>query len=143
MASNFLIALEATAEELLAAAGIEDGRDLLAPLVLRSAANWAQHGSTALTGPIARGDEDTVRRHLEAIEEIAPELADSYRAMAARSASDRSDRGAAMRIIHDLGRSSATSWRGAARGPDDRPGADDGLPARWTHLAAGGSPSRL
>ena len=35
IASNFLIALEASAEELLAAAGIEDGRELLAPLVLR------------------------------------------------------------------------------------------------------------
>ena len=85
MASNFLIALEATAVELLEAAGIEDGRDLLTPLVLRSAANWAEHGSDALTGPIARGDEETVRRHLEAIEEIAPELADSYRAMAERT----------------------------------------------------------
>ena len=85
MASNFLIALEATAEDLMAAAGIDDARSLLAPLVLRSAANWAEHGSDALTGPIARGDEETVRRHLEAIEAIAPELADSYRAMAART----------------------------------------------------------
>ncbi len=87
MASNFLIALEASAEHLLDAAGIEDGRDLLAPLVLRSAANWAEHGSGALTGPIARGDEETVRRHLEAIAETAPELADSYRAMAERTRS--------------------------------------------------------
>ena len=85
MASNFLIALEASAEELLEAAGIEDARGLLAPLVLRSAANWAEHGSGALTGPIARGDEETVRRHLEAIEEVAPGLADLYRAMAERT----------------------------------------------------------
>jgi len=85
MASNFLIALEATAEQLLAAAGIEDGRELLSPLVLRSAANWAEHGSDALTGPIARGDEETVRRHLEAIEDVAPELADAYRALAERT----------------------------------------------------------
>jgi predicted short-subunit dehydrogenase-like oxidoreductase (DUF2520 family) len=87
MASNFLIALEASAERLLEGAGIEDGRELLAPLVLRSAANWAEHGSGALTGPIARGDEETVHRHLEAIGEIAPELADSYRAMAERTRS--------------------------------------------------------
>jgi predicted short-subunit dehydrogenase-like oxidoreductase (DUF2520 family) len=87
MASNFLIALEVSAEELLSAAGVEDGRELLAPLVLRTAANWAESGSTALTGPIARGDEETVRRHLEAIEDLAPELADTYRALAERTRS--------------------------------------------------------
>ena len=85
IASNFLIALETSAEDLLRAAGIEDGRQLLAPLVLRTAANWAEHGSGALTGPIARGDEATVQRQLEAIEEIAPELADAYRALAERT----------------------------------------------------------
>ena len=87
MASNFLIALEVSAEELLGAAGVEDGRELLAPLVLRTAANWAESGSTALTGPIARGDEETVRRHLAAIEDLAPELADTYRALAERTRS--------------------------------------------------------
>jgi predicted short-subunit dehydrogenase-like oxidoreductase (DUF2520 family) len=85
IASNFLITLETSAEDLLAAAGIEDGRQLLAPIVLRTAANWAEHGPEALTGPIARGDEDTVRRQLEAIEEVAPELADTYRALAERT----------------------------------------------------------
>ena len=85
IASNFLIALEASAEELLAAAGIEGGRELLAPLVLRTAANWAEHGSAALTGPIARGDEETVATHLEAIAEVAPELEPMYRAMAERT----------------------------------------------------------
>ena len=85
IASNFLVALETSAEDLLAAAGIEDGRRLLAPLVLRTAANWAEHGSGALTGPIARGDEVTIQRQREAIEEVAPELADIYRALAERT----------------------------------------------------------
>ncbi len=85
IASNFLVALETSAEDLLAAAGIEDGRRLLAPLVLRTAANWAEHGSEALTGPIARGDEVTIQRQREAIEEVAPELADIYRALAERT----------------------------------------------------------
>ena len=85
IASNFLVTLEAGAEDLLAAAGIEDGRQLLAPLVLRTAANWAEHGPAALTGPIARGDEKTVQRQLDAIEEVAPELADTYRALAERT----------------------------------------------------------
>lgn len=85
IASNFLVALESSAEELLAAAGIENGRELLAPLVLRSAANWAERGPDALTGPIARGDEETVARHLEAIAATDPELEPLYRALADRT----------------------------------------------------------
>ncbi len=85
MASNFLVALEESAAELLAGAGIKDGRELLAPLAERSAANWAAQGPLALTGPIARGDEETVRRHLEAIAAEAPELLDLYRACAERT----------------------------------------------------------
>lgn len=85
MASNFLIALESSAAALLDAAGIDDARELLAPLVLRSAANWAEAGDAALTGPIARGDEATVARHLEAIAATAPELEDLYRALAERT----------------------------------------------------------
>ena len=53
--------------------------------MLRTAANWAEHGSEALTGPIARGDEVTIQRQREAIEEVAPELADIYRALAERT----------------------------------------------------------
>lgn len=85
IASNFLVALEASAEELLGAAGVEGGRELLAPLVLRTAANWAEHGPDALTGPIARGDETTVAAHLEAIAATAPRLEPMYRALAQRT----------------------------------------------------------
>lgn len=85
MASNFLIALEESAAALLRDAGIEDGRELLAPLVLRSAANWAESGGEALTGPIARGDTGTVQCHLEAIASTSPELEDLYRALAERT----------------------------------------------------------
>ncbi len=85
IASNFLVALEESAAELLARAGIEDGRELLAPLVLRTAANWAEQGGGALTGPIARGDEATVRMHLEALRRTDPELVDLYEALAERT----------------------------------------------------------
>ncbi|MEO8470006.1 MAG: DUF2520 domain-containing protein, partial [Chloroflexota bacterium] len=85
MASNFLIALEESAAGLLRDAGIEDGRELLAPLVLRTAANWAESGGAALTGPIARGDTATVEGHLEAIVATSPELEELYRALAART----------------------------------------------------------
>jgi predicted short-subunit dehydrogenase-like oxidoreductase (DUF2520 family) len=85
MASNFLVALEESAAELLARAGVEGGRELLAPLVLRTAANWSERGGAALTGPIARGDEATVARHVEALEQTHPELVDAYRALAERA----------------------------------------------------------
>jgi predicted short-subunit dehydrogenase-like oxidoreductase (DUF2520 family) len=85
IASNFLVALEESAAQLLARTGVEDAREVLAPLVVRSAANWADHGSKALTCPIARGDEATVERHLEAIEAEMPELRDLYQALAERT----------------------------------------------------------
>jgi predicted short-subunit dehydrogenase-like oxidoreductase (DUF2520 family) len=85
IASNFLVALQESAAELLEAAGVDDGRELLAPLVLRTAANWAEQGGDALTGPIARGDAETVERHRAAIAELAPGLLPMYEALAART----------------------------------------------------------
>ena len=87
IASNFLVALEESAAELLGDAGIEDARELLAPLVLRTAANWAERGGDALTGPIARGDEATVARHRAALTELAPELLPLYDSLAERTES--------------------------------------------------------
>ncbi|HKJ36155.1 MAG TPA: DUF2520 domain-containing protein, partial [Solirubrobacterales bacterium] len=85
IASNFLIALEQSAVEVLDRAGVPDGRELLAPLVLRTAANWSERGAEALTGPIARGDTATVERHLEALRAVAPELVATYEALAERT----------------------------------------------------------
>jgi predicted short-subunit dehydrogenase-like oxidoreductase (DUF2520 family) len=89
IASNLLVALEESAAELLSRAGVEDARELLAPLVLQTAANWAERGPEALTGPIARGDAATVERHLEAISAVAPELLPAYEALAERAAAGR------------------------------------------------------
>lgn len=83
ISSNFLIALKESAAGLLEDAGIDDPRELLAPLVLQTAANWADRGPQALTGPIARGDAATVERHLDALREAAPELVPVYEALAA------------------------------------------------------------
>jgi predicted short-subunit dehydrogenase-like oxidoreductase (DUF2520 family) len=94
IASNFLVALKESAAELLERAGIEDARELLTPLVLRTALNWSERGPEALTGPIARGDEATVERHLEALRQHAPELVPVYEALAERTraiAADRDD----------------------------------------------------
>ncbi len=86
IASNFLIAIEEAATELLDRAGIENGRELLSPLVLRTAANWSERGGEALTGPIARGDAETISRHRDAIKRTWPELLDAYDRLAAITA---------------------------------------------------------
>jgi predicted short-subunit dehydrogenase-like oxidoreductase (DUF2520 family) len=85
ISSNLLVALEESAAELVERLGIEDARELLAPLVLRTAANWAERGPDALTGPIARGDRATVERHRAALAETAPELLAMYDALAERA----------------------------------------------------------
>ena len=72
MASNFLVTLESAAEAL--AAGSNVSREMLAPLVRETVENWARDGAAALTGPIARGDEETVRRQRDAVVERAPAL---------------------------------------------------------------------
>jgi predicted short-subunit dehydrogenase-like oxidoreductase (DUF2520 family) len=73
MASNFLVTLEAAAEQLAATAGIE--RRMLLPLVHATVENWAAvGGERALTGPVARGDIATVARQRDAVSERAPEL---------------------------------------------------------------------
>ena len=80
MASNYLVALEDAAERLLATTGAS--RDLLVPLVRVTVENWARDGAQALTGPIARGDEETVARQRAAVEERTPELLERFDALA-------------------------------------------------------------
>lgn len=85
-ASNFVLTVLDAAEQLAAEAGVD--RAHLAPLVRQTVANWAaEGGAAALTGPIARGDEDTVARQRAASGDFADlfdALADATRALAAR-----------------------------------------------------------
>ncbi|MBN8869709.1 MAG: DUF2520 domain-containing protein [Solirubrobacterales bacterium] len=85
IASNFLVALEQTAAELLAEIEVEDPRRVLEPLVRRSLDNWLSRGPEALTGPIARGDEATVDAHRRALGESRPDLLVFYDALAERT----------------------------------------------------------
>ncbi|MFI5038302.1 MAG: DUF2520 domain-containing protein [Solirubrobacterales bacterium] len=80
IASNFLITLEAAAEQLAADAGV--GRELLVPLVRATVENWAALGADrALTGPVARGDEQTVAAQRAAVAERAPDLLELFDVM--------------------------------------------------------------
>jgi predicted short-subunit dehydrogenase-like oxidoreductase (DUF2520 family) len=81
IASNFLVTLEAAAERVAGTAGVD--RAALVPLVRATLENWAALGSErALTGPLVRGDEATVARQRDAIEQRAPELLPLFDALA-------------------------------------------------------------
>lgn len=77
IASNFLITLEWAAERV---GGLD--RHALAPLVRATVENWVAEGArNALTGPIARGDDETVHKQRAAVAERAPDLTTLFDAM--------------------------------------------------------------
>src|SRR3954468_14337770 len=80
IAANFVTTLEGAAERLAATAGVE--RALLVPLVAAAVDNWARLGAEdALTGPIVRGDDETVARQRAAVQERVPELLEMWDAL--------------------------------------------------------------
>ena len=85
LASNAFVTLLAMAGDVLAAADVdrETGLALVRPLVESTWRNVQRHGpEEALTGPIARGDRDTVARHTEALARDLPHLLPVYTALA-------------------------------------------------------------
>jgi len=76
IASNYLVTLRRIAGELLTEAGVP--AEALDPLMRRVIENGFQ-----LTGPIERGDWETVERHRAAIAETAPHLLAAYDELAA------------------------------------------------------------
>jgi predicted short-subunit dehydrogenase-like oxidoreductase (DUF2520 family) len=81
IASNYLVTLRRVAGELLAEAAVPP--EALDPLMRRVIDNRFQ-----LTGPIERGDWETVERHRAAIAETAPHLLAAYDELARLTASD-------------------------------------------------------
>ena len=75
IASNYLVTLRHAAGSLLSAAGVPP--EALDPLMRRTIENGFE-----LTGPIQRGDWETVERHLESIQAACPELEPLYRVLA-------------------------------------------------------------
>lgn len=77
-ASNYAVALLSIAERLMGEAGVpaEEARPALVALARGAVENVAIQGPVAaLTGPVARGDETTIRRHLA---ELSPGLRPLY-----------------------------------------------------------------
>jgi predicted short-subunit dehydrogenase-like oxidoreductase (DUF2520 family) len=88
VASNFLLCLEQAAEELARSAGLDaqSARSLLAPLVRTTIDNWQLQGPIgALTGPIARGDQETLAAQRRAVCQDNPELLELFDALVART----------------------------------------------------------
>ena len=81
VASNYVVTLQWVAERLATSAGVAPAH--LAPLTLRAAEDAATRGPrAALTGPIARGDEQTVERQRAAVAEHAADLLPLWDALA-------------------------------------------------------------
>jgi predicted short-subunit dehydrogenase-like oxidoreductase (DUF2520 family) len=76
IASNYLVTLHHAASRLLALAGAPT--EALVPLMSRTIENGFQ-----LTGPIERGDRETIEAHIAALIAHAPDLLPMYRTLAA------------------------------------------------------------
>ena len=81
-ASNHLMALVTSSSELLLAAGVEEPARVLEPLLSAALDNALRVGDRSLTGPVARGDVETVASHLVALDAVSPGAGLAYRAMA-------------------------------------------------------------
>jgi predicted short-subunit dehydrogenase-like oxidoreductase (DUF2520 family) len=79
VASNYLVTLHRVASELFAAAGAPP--EALEPLMRRTIENGFE-----LTGPIERGDWETVEVHREAIRSVRPDLEPLYDVLAEATA---------------------------------------------------------
>ena len=86
--ANHLVTLVTQAMEILASAGADDPAGTLRPLLTAALDNALEQGDAALTGPIVRGDVNTVRAHLADIRANAPQTLTSY-VVLARSTLDR------------------------------------------------------
>jgi len=80
-ASNYLVSLMNIVESIYRAIGIKekDARKAYLPLVYGSLRNIEKSGSVlSLTGPIARGDYGTIKKHITAIHKNLPQYASLY-----------------------------------------------------------------
>lgn len=86
IASNFAVTLAAMAGDVLASTGIpyEQGPAMLTPIVAGTLRNLTSRTpEESLTGPIVRGDEETVAAHLHALHTHLPHLVPVYTSLAA------------------------------------------------------------
>lgn len=100
--ANYTVTLFAAAVRLLEQIDVdpEMARMALLPLLRGAVDSLAQEGLPgALTGPIARGDAETVARHIQALAGGAPDLVPLYRALAAATLPLAAARGLDQRTV--------------------------------------------
>jgi predicted short-subunit dehydrogenase-like oxidoreductase (DUF2520 family) len=81
-AGNYLVTLVVQGADMLREAGVANPSRMLGPLLSAALDNALRLGDAALTGPVARGDADTVAGHIAAIRAAAPDVLPAYLAMA-------------------------------------------------------------
>jgi predicted short-subunit dehydrogenase-like oxidoreductase (DUF2520 family) len=83
IAGNFATTLLVEAGRALSACGVSEAeaRRLLAPLATTSLTNTIALGADALTGPVARGDENIIAAHQAALDDLDPTLSALYQAL--------------------------------------------------------------
>jgi predicted short-subunit dehydrogenase-like oxidoreductase (DUF2520 family) len=86
--ANYLVTLVVQASDLLRDAGVAHPARMLGPLLSAALDNALRLGDAALTGPVARGDADTVASHVDALRADAPGALPAYLALA-RLTADR------------------------------------------------------
>jgi predicted short-subunit dehydrogenase-like oxidoreductase (DUF2520 family) len=105
MASNYQVTLLDAALEILEKAGVARGEGLaaLAPIARATLENILRLGPRdALTGPISRGDGETVRRNLEALGAVSAGTRELYRAAGRRTLALAERRGLAQDLLRDI-----------------------------------------
>ncbi|SLK02747.1 Rossmann-like and DUF2520 domain-containing protein [Novosphingobium mathurense] len=93
-AANHLVTLLAGSSHILSAAGVEEPYAMLTPLVRAALENSLARGFDALSGPVLRGDRETIGRHIAALVEHCPQVLPAYRAMALATVDELETEGA-------------------------------------------------
>ncbi len=91
--ANHLVTLVAESAALLDKAGVDNPAGMLGPLLGAALDNALRLGMTGLSGPVVRGDADTVAAHIAQLREHSPESVASYVALARLTAGRALDAG--------------------------------------------------
>lgn len=80
--SNFLATVVNQGKEFARELGVEEPSRLLGPLLSATLDNALRYGDTAMTGPVSRGDAQTIRAHREEMARFSPAVQGAYLALA-------------------------------------------------------------
>lgn len=92
-AANNLMTLVNQSAQLLAKAGVADTKQFLSPLLTAALDNALRSGDSVQTGPVVRGDVETVAAHLNELKNEDELVAQAYVALARLTASRAFDSG--------------------------------------------------